>query len=500
MRYNFNRTDALDKLAAAAADTLADLHEPEVVANMYLHPLNAHPNAMVRYADLAAGRPAHRAWLKSAAAGLAIELNALMRPMNLFDGDELPEQADILFVSHFLRPTQAHDRSDLYFGTLSQWLDQKGISSVTALINHSRRPWQRLSDQWIPSASSRVLLSRWTDWATEREIGRQLAGAGAQLRKRGSRQAAGFASDFQAHATAEAASSSSRTALRIGLQIRELVRRLKPRMLVTTYEGHSWERLAFQAARLENPDIVCVGYHHALLFPFAWAMTRRLGAAYDPDHILTAGENSTQWFGMQPGVSEIPTTTIGSVRATPTTRPPDHAESSRICLVIPEGTALEASKLAELAVKTAQLSPNVRFLIRLHPVLSQERLLRQYPALRALPANVMWSNASLDEDIESSRWALYRGTTAVIASILAGLKPIYYHDGGIVIDPLSAMPTWRDTVTDAAQLARSIQLDLSRDADARQAEFEHAEIFCRKCFGSFKPEALAALMQADVSQ
>ncbi|MGV8952789.1 MAG: hypothetical protein ACOH2M_16945 [Cypionkella sp.] len=492
--------DTLDKLATAAANTLDDLHEPAVVANMYLHPLNAHPNALARYAALAAGKPAHGERLKSAAAGLAIELNALTRPMDLFNGDELPARADILFVSHFLRSSQAHDLSDLYFGTLAQWLDQRGISSVTALINHSRQPWQHLSDQWVSSASSRVLLSRWTDWATEREIGRQLAGAAAQLGRRGSQQATGFDRDFLAHAAAEAASSGSRTALRIGRQIRELVRRLKPRMLVTTYEGHSWERLAFQAARLENPDIVCVGYHHALLFPFTRAMTHRLGASYDPDHILTAGDNTTQWLGMQSGVRQIPTTTMGSVRATPATRSPDKAESNRICLVIPEGTALEASKLAELAIRTAQQCPNVTFRIRLHPVLSLERLLRQYRALRTLPANVTWSNASLDEDIESSRWALYRGTTAVIAAILAGLKPIYYHDGGIVIDPLSAMPAWRDTVRDAAELARSIQFDLARDAGARRADFELAEIFCRKCFAPFNPQALTSLLKAEISR
>lgn len=494
MRYDFNTADALGLLATVTASTLADLHEPEVVANMYLHPLNAHPNALARYDSLAAGKMAFREALLSAASGLAVELNALARPLDLFNGDELPDRTDILFVSHFLRSSQAHDLGDLYFGTLTQWLDQQGLSSVTALINHSRQRWQHLSDHWVPSASSRVLLSRWTDGRTERRIGKKLADAAMLLRRRGKEQTSEFDRDFLAHAAASAGSPSSRTALRIMLQVRELVRRLKPKMLVTTYEGHSWERLAFRAARLEDPDIVCVGYHHALLFPFTQAMARRLGANYDPDHILTAGDNTTQWLARQPGVGVIPTTTMGSVRAAGTARSPLMAESSRTCLVIPEGTAEETLKLVVLAAQAAQQRPDLMFRLRLHPVLNLERLLGERPALRALPVNVTWSSASLDEDIEASRWALYRGTTAVIASTLGGLKPIYHHDGGIVIDPLQAMPAWRDTVCDAGELVGAIALDLTRHSAHREADFKRAEAFCRTCFAPFNPKALTALL------
>ena len=494
MRDNLTLAQSWDKLVAMSASVLAEQHHPESIANTYLHPLNAHPNVLARYAALFEGRPAHATRLYNAAAGLAIELKALAQPTDLFDGDELPKQVDILFLSHFLRSSQAHDLSDLYFGTLPQWLAQRRVSSVTALINHSRQSWDKLSRDWVSGDVRRVLLSRNTDLRTERKIASRLAVAAKRLAQTRAPQASNFDRQFLAHAAANANSPGSRTALRIAGQVRELVRRLKPRMLVTTYEGHSWERLAFHAARLANPEIICVGYHHALLFPFTNAMARRLGRSYDPDHILTAGDNTTDWLSNQVGVQDIPTATMGSVRAPATAISPERVEGHRTCLVIPEGTVLETLKLAELAAQAGRQAPGVTFRIRLHPVLSLERLLREHTSLRSLPSNVTWSKASLDDDLCISRWALYRGTTAVIASILAGLKPFYYDDGGINIDPLNAMPVWRHTVAKAGDLVRSVEVDLATSAAIRRADCETAVAYCRKCFSTFDPSVLMTIL------
>jgi hypothetical protein len=42
-------------------------------------------------------------------------------------------------------------------------------------------------------------------------------------------------------------------------QIEELIKQTMPEVIITTYEGHAFERIAFAAARSVKPDILCIG-------------------------------------------------------------------------------------------------------------------------------------------------------------------------------------------------------------------------------------------------
>ena len=41
--------------------------------------------------------------------------------------------------------------------------------------------------------------------------------------------------------------------LRFGYQVEQLVKKVKPKYIITTYEGHSLERILFAMARKANP-------------------------------------------------------------------------------------------------------------------------------------------------------------------------------------------------------------------------------------------------------
>jgi hypothetical protein len=41
--------------------------------------------------------------------------------------------------------------------------------------------------------------------------------------------------------------------------------------LVTTYEGHSWERLCFALAKEAKPLVKCIAYQHAPIFKYQHA-------------------------------------------------------------------------------------------------------------------------------------------------------------------------------------------------------------------------------------
>lgn len=485
----------LDRLADACRRIVADNPSSAVMANPYVHLLSAHPNSLARYADFFARRPPARRRLYNWLARQALRLRAATGPQQLFGGDALPPSADVLMVSHLLNPEQIPKPEDLYFGDLPQQLRANGLRCVIALIDHTRQRG-RSGPAWRKGAIPRVLLNYTVGLAEEWRNGRALAVAGRALRRSAARQPDSYMARLLCHTAAEAGSSSSLTAMRIGAQIGELVRRLQPKAIVTTFEGHGWERLAFQAARRAKPDIVCIGYHHTVLFPVARAMSERCGHGFDPDFILTAGEITRDWLRAQPQLRGVAVDALGSARSPALIA--ETPSSGTACLVIPEGLVSESVFLFRLAAEAARLSPRTTFRVRLHPVVAREEVLRAAPDLKALPGNVVWSVNPLDADLADSRFALYRGSSAVITAVLRGLRPIYcvLSPSEVSIDPLGALETWRARVSSAQELRDVFAADASLSEADRQSRYEQARRFCQRYFMPFDVGALTSRIAA----
>jgi len=80
---------------------------------------------------------------------------------------------------------------------------------------------------------------------------------------------------------------------------------------------------------------------------------------------------------------------------------------------------------------------NMKFIWRLHPIITFEFLFRKKLIPNLIPKNIILSNNSLEEDIYKCKWALYRGTTAIFTAVANGVYPIYYnYNDTISTDPL----------------------------------------------------------------
>lgn len=490
---NLSDPDDIETLATATRQLLLEDPVARRIAIPFLHVRNAHPASLATYEDLSSGRISRFALPKTKLLSLARLMLAFARREKLFFGDALPEKADVLFLSHFLNGRQAASKDDNYFGTLPQELAKSGLGSVVACINHTWLREKEISAQWRSSAIPRAVLGRMVGLTGEQWIARELRRSARELAVAAARP--GLEGEIARHAALHADTNSSATALRIAMQVTELVRRLKPRYLVSTFEGHPWERLAWHAARTVEPRILCVGYHHTVMFPHAFALAARLGANFDPDAILTAGEITASWFSRQPAWQDTPVGALGSVRAP--NRPSGHIAPSTAtgCLVVPEGILDEALRLFRLAIATAPSLPDQIFRLRLHPVLDKATFLKAAPDLHSLPPNVIWSDQSLEAELAESRTVLYRGSTVVLTAVLSGLRPVYVAWPGeqISIDPLRDLVDWRVTVNSPESLREEVRKDMQASEAVRRAEFNKAHDYCSRYFTPFTPKAFEAL-------
>jgi len=244
----------------------------------------------------------------------------------------------------------------------------------------------------------------------------------------------------------------------------------------------------------------CIGYQHAALFRLQHAIRRNLAREYNPDHILTAGAISKAQLESAPGLQGISISVLGSNRTFKGAtingvRPihPDQVEQldNSACLVIPEGIASECYLLFEFSLACAQKCSDIQFIWRLHPVVTFKSLLAQNPKLRNLPRNIVLSQSTLEEDIARCRYALYRGTTAIVQAVAAGLRPIYLQlPDEMTIDPLYELKGWRTYVKTIEDFRRVIRRDQDRLVADSESEFRFAEGYCSDFFKSLNPSAL----------
>jgi hypothetical protein len=246
----------------------------------------------------------------------------------------------------------------------------------------------------------------------------------------------------------------------------------------------------------------CIGYQHAALFRLQHAIRRNLAREYNPDHILTAGAISKAQLDRAPGLNGIPISILGSNRTlngTETIRQhTSQADQAKLfenpaCLVLPEGISSECHLLFEFSLDCAQACPEIQFIWRLHPIVMYESLVDQNRKLRSLPRNIVLSQATLEEDIARCCWAIYRGTTAIVQAVAAGLRPIYLQlPGEMTIDPLYELSDWRRSVNTVVDFQSAIRCDQDKLLKDSESKRRVAEEYCGKFFKSLNPGALEA--------
>lgn len=127
------------------------------------------------------------------------------------------------------------------------------------------------------------------------------------------------------------------------------------------------------------------------------------------------------------------------------------------CLVRPEGILSECCCLFNFSIACSKAFPEIKFIWRLHPVVDFQKLCSQNRTFKKLPNNVSISRVSLMSDFARSNNVLYRGSTAAVQAVAAGLRPIYLQlENEMSINPMYEMEQWIPHVKDISEFGTAI--------------------------------------------
>jgi hypothetical protein len=405
----------------------------------------------------------------------------------------LPQgRIDVVIVSHLLRREQLDQGNDFYFGAMQSQLQDQGLTSLLVLISHLTLARSDRDTQPVPFP--RTILPTTVSPATEANIWRQCASAGRALRREAASACNSADNRLAILASRQALSAATVVNLRMHAAIANLCQTFNPGIVITTYEGTVAERLIWHAARRARRRPLCVGYQHAMVLERAHAIRRPVAALdCDPDVVLTLGEIPHAALAASAGLQSVRLIEYGSHRRSTLPKLPQPQHRPRRCLVLPDASHDECATLFEFALHCARRSPDISFALRPHPMVDIPSLLRRLPFLEKLPQNVSLSVAKpLEQEFARSRYCLYRGSSAALQAVRAGIKPYYFaRPGELPFDCLFELSDWREVVASPEDLLNRMSLaDQSTDSAAAM----RAASICERYVSQVKPAALNELL------
>ena len=370
-------------------------------------------------------------------------------------------ESDFLIISHLINKELINKKNDFYFGDIPNKLNEFGMSSTVAMINHIGIKKYMLPSDLENVHHSRIVLSKSISFVDEIKI--YLTQIKEALRLKN------LKSDSELHvrvfkeASMQALSSSTANNLRLKKQVSEILKIVKPKCIMVTYEGHAWERLIFSEARKIDSNIKCIGYQHALING-QHAIYRSLGEKYDPDIIATSGVIDLVKLEKRINNNKTIKINIGTSKKILYESMPnnDSLQKGRTCLVLADGGREGCIQMLLFANTLASLNPEVQFIFRLHPRTNKQLLINQNPVFKAYKSNITWSSSSLEKDFEMSHLALYRESNAIFGAASFGVLPIFFgNDEGDMWDPLSDLADVRLSLKEVNQFSDIVKARFS---------------------------------------
>ena len=226
--------------------------------------------------------------------------------------------------------------------------------------------------------------------------------------------------------------------LRLRDQICELVSRIKPKLIIFTFEGHSWERILISELKKISPNTIIAAYQFTGLIKNQNSIYRKVKEQFKPDIIFTTGEITKKII--QDNLKDMRVETIGSTKQFKSNKNQNELNkfNRNNFLFVPEGTEYEIDEMLNFCIMSAEQNPTKKFIFRFHPLINVKNFLKDSFFNKKLvkSKNIKISNQDLNSDILISEYIIFRGSGVVFNALLNDRTPLYLDIDQINCNPL----------------------------------------------------------------
>jgi hypothetical protein len=227
---------------------------------------------------------------------------------------------------------------------------------------------------------------------------------------------------------------------------RNLARKCELRACLMTYEGNPWERMFVLGLRAESPGLLIMGSQHSVVPQSAAGMFLspwENDFIPHPDRIITTGTKTANILKRYSCLSSEKVYPGCALRYQYLygfeLLPRRLLENQPFTLLVALEGVVEVAELLIYAVDQARKLPDISFIVRAHPLLPLDLILKSFGGCeRDLPENMIVSTVDkVSDEIVRCDAVLYWGTTVALESLMMGRPTIHFDRGDVMsYDPL----------------------------------------------------------------
>lgn len=501
---NFSNED-YKKLCSECNQILKSFSDnTDILSLPWLHVLNEHPTTLKKYKNLLRDN----FWLKNFIRKEILHLffyflknfllSIIVKPPK--SELELNKNEDVLFISHIFNEDQIFENEDFYFGDAPNYLIKKGLNVRILLRNHSKKSSSFLQKKISHRLDThKLFFSENLSFLKLLKIFYSLIKGSNKLRRLSKSNKGTFEKKILLEASMQMLSVESFKAILFNQQLKDLVIKIKPKIVITTLEGHSQEKLVFNLSKSINPKSLCIGYQHTILFPNQNSIFFHPSDKYVPDIILTSGMINKSVLEDKIKLKNRPKIlNAGTYRSSNIIKKETNMRlENKKCLILPDGNIEDIENFSKLLCDLSETNHN--FLVRLHPAHSLEKLQQKYKFFLNKNKNITFSsNKKIEDDLCDCSWAVYRGTGAIIYAIQNDLKPIYLQAERetLPIDPLYKFGNPKEIISNMQDLEKILKKDKLLNEDKFLSQLYDLKNFSLNYFEPFKEKEFHNLLMS----
>ena len=215
--------------------------------------------------------------------------------------------------------------------------------------------------------------------------------------------------------------------LRLSNQIINFVKKNKPKIVLFTLEGHSWEKVLTYKLKEKFPNLIVIGYQFSVISKNTNSLFLRIDSKFETDFIFTKNKIHKKIF-VSRGFNKNKIKVLGNLKIKNFKIIKKNTMNKNI-IFCPEALDYENEVMYNFAKKCAKNIKNYNFIFRPHPSY-KKKFISEYK-------NLIISKTSLHEDLTKSKILIYRGSSVCYEASLYNILPLYLKiKNEISIDPL----------------------------------------------------------------
>lgn len=223
-----------------------------------------------------------------------------------------------------------------------------------------------------------------------------------------------------------------------------------------TYEGHYSE--AFIIKYSNKLKIKTFAYNHSYFYDFQKKYRNLHYRNFTPDVVFLTGPYIKQKIKFLPNQKIF---IIGSnkVVLNKSNNVNFHKKPNN-CLVLGDDVEL-TKKLFSLIFDLAKKNKKIKFYLKLHPSIKINQIIENTNIFNK-NNNIIITNQKIEKLYDNVKWVVYQRTTGVLNSINFNVKPIYFDNSQINLDPLINVKHWKQVFKSKNELEKILINDIKR--------------------------------------